>query len=126
MKIAEIETKSLKQFLESISQTPNSSYNLSNLFSVVNKGEKSYFNLSKTINFTNIAQIPEKYYTLYKVQYGDTWTNISYRTYGTIKAWWIICKFNNIKNPFLDLIVGKTIKLPTPLLLQQINNILTR
>ena len=61
MKITEIETKSLKQFLESISQTPNSSYNLSNLFSVVNKGEKSYFNLSKTINFTNIAQIPEKY-----------------------------------------------------------------
>ena len=124
MKKPDIKTTSLKKFLESISQIPNSSYNLSNIFSVVNKGENSYFNLSKTINFMNINQIPENYYTLYKIEFGDTWTNISYRTYGTIKPWWIICKFNNIKNPFSDLTVGKTIKLPTLALLQQINNIL--
>jgi LysM repeat protein len=86
---------------------------MSNIFSVVNKGSNSYFNLAKTINFNNINSIPDTYYTVYMVQEGDTWTNISYKAYGTINPWWIICKFNNIKNPFTDLIVGKKIKLPT-------------
>ena len=119
-----LQTTSLKQFLREIDQVPDSKYNLSNIFSVVNKGKNSYFNLAKTLNFNNMDQIPSKYYTLYKISDGDTWTNIAYNTYRNIKPWWIICKFNDIKNPFQQLIIGKVIKLPTQELLDQIADIL--
>lgn len=119
-----LQTTSLKKFLQQYQQMPDSIYNLSNIFSVVKKGKNSYFNLAKTINFDNVDQMPDNYYTLYKIQEGDTWTNISYKVYGNIKPWWIICKFNNIKNPFTDLIVGKIIKLPTQDLLRQISELL--
>ena len=72
-------------------------YNFANLFNVVNKGEKSYFNLCRSIYF-DIEDISPDLITVYEVAEGDTWTNISYRNFGTIKLWWLICKFNNIKN----------------------------
>jgi nucleoid-associated protein YgaU len=56
--------------------------------------------MSKTINFSNNDLLPSEYYTLYKIVEGDTWTNIAYKHYRNIKLWWLICKFNNIKNPF--------------------------
>jgi hypothetical protein len=34
--------------------------------------------------------------------------------------WWLICKFNNVKNPFTDLTVGAVIKIPTPKLVEKI------
>lgn len=87
-------------------------YNFANLFDVVELGEKSYFNINKTINFKNLDYIPPSEYTVYEVIFGDSWTNISYKFYGTIKLWWIICKFNDIKNPFEELLPGSFLKIP--------------
>ena len=35
-------------------------YNFANLFNVVELGENSYFNISKTIRFDNVDNIPER------------------------------------------------------------------
>lgn len=86
-------------------------YNFANLFNVVNKGEKSYFNLSRTIFFNNEDISPDAV-TAYEIGEGETWTNISYRFYGTVKLWWLLCRFNNIKNPFNELTPGKIILIP--------------
>ena len=51
-------------------------YNFANLFNVVNKGEKSYFNLCRSIYF-DIEDISPDLITVYEVAEGDTWTNIS-------------------------------------------------
>jgi nucleoid-associated protein YgaU len=86
-------------------------YNFANLFNVVQLGEKSYFNICKTIQFDNIDYIPQSYIDYYIVKEGDTWTLISYKFYGTIKLWWLICKVNNIQDPFMDLQIGMSLKI---------------
>lgn len=77
-----------------------SKYDFANFFKVVNKGEKSYFNICTTINFDNIHKIPSSMCSLYEVKAGDTWTLISHNLFGTIRLWWLLCKFNNITDPF--------------------------
>ena len=98
-------------------------YNFANLFNVVNKGEKSYFNLCRSIYF-DIEDISPDLITVYEVAEGDTWTNISYRNFGTIKLWWLICKFNNIKNPFEEIEAGKIIKISSKQLMETIINVI--
>ena len=98
-------------------------YNFANLFNVVNKGEKSYFNLCRSIYF-DIEDISPNLITVYEVAEGDTWTNISYRNFGTIKLWWLICKFNNIKNQFEEIEAGKIIKIPSKELMETIINVI--
>lgn len=95
-------------------------YNFANLLSVVINGEKSYFNACKTINFKNIDDISPQYFTLYEVKSGDTWTNISYRFYNTIALWWLLCKFNNIVNPFTELTSGMLLKIPSDVIVTSI------
>jgi len=78
-------------------------YDLANLFNVVNKGELSYFNLCKNIYFDNIDSMSSDTVYDYIIIEDDSWTNISYKFYGTYKLWWLICKFNHIKYPFDEL-----------------------
>jgi hypothetical protein len=98
-------------------------YNFANLFNVINKGKNSYFNLCRSIYF-DTDNIDGNLINIYEIAEGDTWTNISYRYFGTIKLWWLICKFNNIKNPFDELEAGKIIKIPTKELMETIINII--
>ena len=77
-----------------------SKYDFANFFKVVNKGEKSYFNICTTIKCDNVDKMPSSICSLYEVSAGETWTTISYKVFGTIRLWWLLCKFNNIKDPF--------------------------
>ena len=63
---------------------------------------------------------PNGYYVEYEIAFGDTWTNISFKFYNTIKLWWLICKFNNIINPFTELQIGKRIKIPDKTIVENI------
>jgi hypothetical protein len=101
-----------------------SKYSLANLFNVVQLGENSYFNISKTILFENINDIPASYYTVYEMKETDTWTGLSYRYFGTIKLWWLICKFNNITNPLMVKSEGLVLKIPNKDLVEQILRLL--
>jgi nucleoid-associated protein YgaU len=98
--------------------------NFANLFNVINKGEKSYFNLCKGISFDNIDSMDHYYYVDYLVLENDSWTNISYKHYNTTELWWLICKFNGVKNPFEELTPGTYIKVPTDELKDTILNII--
>ena len=37
---------------------------------------------------------------------------ISYKNYGTVEFWWIICLVNNIDNPLIDLEIGQILSIP--------------
>jgi hypothetical protein len=37
---------------------------------------------------------------------------ISYKNYGTVTYWWIVCLVNGVENPLLDIKVGDLYKLP--------------
>lgn len=98
-------------FPDSVSKLDN--YDFSNLFNVVNKGEKSYFNLCKGIYFDNVNEMTSEDVVDYIILDDDSWTSISYKFYNTYKLWWLICKFNGITNPFYEIIPGKVIKVPS-------------
>lgn len=99
--------------IDFLKQNPLDKNNMGRLFNVVQRGKNSYFNLSRTIRFTNVDNIPPKYYTNYVITQKDSWTNISFKFYRTHKLWWLICKFNNVEDPLNYLEVGKVIKIPT-------------
>lgn len=95
-------------------------YDMAKIFDIINKGQNSYYNICKTIRFNNIGSILPKFYKDYIVKSKDTWTNISYRFYNTYKLWWLICKFNDVQDPFTYLEQGKKIKIPTEQLMNEI------
>ncbi len=75
---------------------------------LANKEERD---LSNT-NFSLFQALrPLSYYT---IKYGDIGRPdlISQRVYGTVKYWWIICKFNQIDDVWNDIKAGVSIKLP--------------
>ena len=86
---------------------------LANLFDVVNKGPKSYYNLCRGLRFENVDKMDPSHYNLYTVSEGDSWTGISFKHYQTVELWWLICKFNGVKNPFDELKPGSLIYVPT-------------
>ena len=100
--------------LRNINQTKYlDKYDFARLFDVVQRGKNSYFNLCKTIRFQNIDTMLPKYYSDYEVREKDTWTNLSFKFFNTYKLWWLLCKFNNVEDPFAELKAGRIIKIPT-------------
>lgn len=53
----------------------------------------------------------------YRVQSSDLLDPaiISYKCYGDVGFWWIILLYNNIENPFTDLVEGMVLKIPNRL-----------
>lgn len=37
---------------------------------------------------------------------------ISYKNYGTVKYWWLVCYVNQIADPFFGITVGQLLKIP--------------
>lgn len=112
MKYNELENINLTDYLDK--------YNFARMFDVVQRGNNSYFNLCKTIRFQNIDTMLPKYYANYQVRPKDTWTNLSYKFFGTYKLWWLLCKFNDVVDPFKQLQEGVVIKIPTKEVMRQI------
>ncbi len=109
------------------SKTPQlNKNNFANIFNVVNKGEKSYFNLCRGLRFKNVDKMDHSMYVDYLVLDIDSWTNISYKHYKTVELWWLICKFNNVKDPFAELTPGTYIKVPTAELKDKILDIIKK
>jgi len=91
----------------------HNSYDFANLFNVYTKDGGGYhFNINKTMYVKGGQDMVSSIYNIYIVQYGDTWTNISYNFYNTIELWWMICKFNEIVNPVSLPVEGSKIKIP--------------
>ena len=103
----------MKKFELNIANDTFDKLDLSNLFHVYEKqNEGLYFNLNRTINIIKSEDIAETNFTYYQINQGDTWTLISYKNYGTIKLWWLICKTNGINNPVAtDPEQGNTLKI---------------
>jgi hypothetical protein len=94
-----------------------STLNYANIFNVFDEPKlgvnfKTY-SINRSLNFygTNEASADNSsLFTPYLVVYSDTWATISFQFYQTIELWWLVCKINNIVNPTIDPVIGKTIK----------------
>jgi hypothetical protein len=85
-------------------------YRYENFFNVYNdKDGTRFYNLLRSINIfpANDSSVEDSY----QVKTNDNWLLISYKYYGTIYLWWLVCEYNRVKNPSLQPETGTTIKL---------------
>ena len=85
--------------------------NRTNFFNTVNIGNGlEYDHLDTTLN-RFVMNYPVEYY---RITAGDVMRAdlLSYKNYGTVKYWWIICYVNGIQNPLDDIEVGQLVKIP--------------
>ena len=61
--------------------------------------------------YINSTNIPPSMVTVHSVEPNDTYTKISYKYYDTIDLWWLVCKMNNVVNPFEQLQTGTLLKI---------------
>jgi hypothetical protein len=85
-------------------------YRYENFFNIYNDTESDmrFYNLLRNINIfpSENSQIEGEYV----VDYNDTWVSISYKIYGTMELWWILCSYNQIINPIKMPDAGTKIK----------------
>lgn len=92
-----------------------------NIFKVYQKDSYYFFNILRKVTLVNEdkAVDPELYDNVI-IDGPYSWTLISYKEYGTINLWWLICSINNIKNPVKLPEVGSIIKIIKPKYVKQL------
>lgn len=91
--------------------------------SIINILGKTDFEGEEIINIFNAFRIGEdktanvSFYDEYIVEDGDRWDRLSYKFYNTVQLWWLLAKYNDIKDPFTGLVVGEEIKIIKPSLI---------
>jgi nucleoid-associated protein YgaU len=107
-------------YQNSITELPRlKNENLENIFNIYqDDNDAYYYNLLQTIHFPQ--NLPDAYFGLYNVTYGDTWPFISYKVYSNTKLWWVITLANNIINPIIPLQPGTTLKIPNTEIVSEI------
>jgi hypothetical protein len=90
------------------------SFKYENIFNVYQNDNNNYFyNLLAKTNFPD--NLEQAYYDTYVVPYDNMpYTLISYKLYGTILLWWLICSVNKIQNPVYSPTAGTQLKYLTP------------
>ncbi|MEO6584422.1 MAG: hypothetical protein ABIO05_08865 [Ferruginibacter sp.] len=86
-------------------------YSYENIFSVYERDGMYFYNLLNTITFP--TEINPLLYSNYIVNGNLSWQLLSYKLYGTIKLWWVICAVNQIQNPLIIPPAGTTLKILT-------------
>jgi LysM repeat protein len=90
-----------------------------NIFNVYQDEDNYYYyNLLQTVKIP--TNLPSSLFTQYNVSPGDTLPFISYKLFGTINLWWIICHLNNIEDPTQILQPGSTLNIPNSNIIQEI------
>jgi LysM repeat protein len=115
----------------SISVLPKltTSYRYENFLNVYQDSDNVYFyNLLRNINIfpASNSSLEDTYTT----NATDTWYSISYKYYNTMDLWWLVCDYNQIKDPTKLPETGTRLKLLKPdyvstvinNLINQINN----
>lgn len=77
--------------------------------------EFAFFNLLKKINIlSNTNDINPNYFITYNVDVDIPWVVFSYKVYGTVNLWWLLCLVNNIQDATKNPSFGSQIKAIKP------------
>lgn len=87
-----------------------SSENYENIFNIyTDENDFYYFNLLKKVDFP--TELDPDVFDYYQTLPSDTYPNISYKAYKSVKLWWLICAANQIDNPIKQPEVGTILKI---------------
>ena len=81
----------------------------------VSNNEFAFFNLLKKINIlTNTNNADPSFFITYNIDVDIPWVLLSYKIYGTLNLWWLICLVNNIQDATKNPVLGTQIKAIKP------------
>lgn len=93
----------------------SSQYEFSNFFNIAYDSDVDLYSyvINKSLYFKTPPNgvVLSDVYTYYTIVSNDNWPLISYKNYNTVDLWWLVCKFNNIVNPFETPRVGELLKI---------------
>lgn len=100
--------------IPTLAEVENVSYE--NFFKIhIYNDEFAFFNLLKKINIlTNTNDIDPTYFTVYNIDIDIPWVILSYRIYGSLNLWWLLCLVNNIQDATKNPELGTKIKAIKP------------
>lgn len=112
----------LQDHQNDIPELPNiGKYMMENMFPVHKSEDNQYFyNIIRTVSAPETLS-NDRCYT-YKVPAPTPMTNLSYRVYGRMELWWLICVINKIDNPVQLIQAGTLLKIIKPSYLDEILN----
>jgi len=88
----------LEKYQNNIAELGNlDEYSYENIFKVYTVDGYFMYNILKRVDFPD--NIDETLVDYVRVDSKISWTNLSFKMYGTIKLWWLITCFNSIQNP---------------------------
>ena len=93
-----------------------------NLFNVYDDDGVYYYNLMKTVNIPESLD-PGSYFLL-TVDNPMSLTTLSFRVYGSINLWWLICIANNINDTVKPITPGRTLRIIHPSYIPKIKSAL--
>lgn len=107
-------------YQNAISELPNlSEEKYENIFSVyLDENNRYFYNLLQAVTLPD--NLPGGFFDEYIIVPNDTLPFISYKVYGTINLWWVVCIANNINDPTKPLEVGLKLKVPKPSIVRTI------
>ncbi len=89
------------------------SENYENIFNIYfDENDQYYYNLLKKVDFP--SDLDATLFTYYETKPKDAYTNISYKFYGSVVLWWLICATNGIDDPTKQPEVGTLLKIIQP------------
>lgn len=93
---------------------------MANMFNAYKEGTDTFFYMGRTVTFGDIEKLNEKYVIKHRWEAEDTWHTLAHRYYENPKLWWIICRANNVKNPFEYPDTNTIINIPTKAVMQSV------
>ncbi len=100
-------------------------YNLANIFEKISKDGGTTYLLNKSL-YIQSDNVPPQAIHIYEWSDADTWFLISYKIYGTIDLWWLLCKMNDIVSPIEKVEAGTKIKILKKEFLESILTYITK
>lgn len=83
---------------------------LSNLFTVAKTDGEQHYLINKSIYIKGASNPTASNFGTYIKKETDTWPLMSYKIYGEIDLWWLLCKVNNIIDPTAEITNGAEIR----------------
>lgn len=85
---------------------------LANLFGVSVVDGDYVFRSNRTVMVLGTESASQDLYDPYQFSAGDSWSSIATKFYGSEELWWVVCKFNQVADPFTMPAVGEVVKIP--------------
>lgn len=103
-----------------MAKTRSSTKSIINVLGLIEYEGEEMVNIFKKFSISEGKLGNVEFFDEYIVEYRDDWDSLSFKFYNNHNLWWLLAKYNNIIDPFAELVVGEKIKIIKPVLVSSL------